>query len=122
MDLAQVVPVLAVGVAVCAAVIDVKGRRVSNRLTYSAIVGGHGLQTALHGWSGLLLGAEGAVVFGGVFLLFYLVRAMGAGDVKLAAALGSIVGVSGTYPVMFATAFAGGALAICFMVLSGRVV
>jgi len=47
---------------------------------------------------------------------------MGAGDVKLAAALGSIVGVSATVPVMLATACAGAALAICFMVLSGRVV
>jgi prepilin peptidase CpaA len=65
---------------------------------------------------------EGSLLFGGVFLLFYLVRAMGAGDVKLAAALGSIVGVSATLPVLFATGLAGGALAVCFMVLSGRVV
>jgi len=50
------------------------------------------------------------------------VRAMGAGDVKLTAALGSIVGLSATLPVMVATALAGGLLAICFMLLSGRVV
>jgi prepilin peptidase CpaA len=122
MNLAQVVPALAVGVAVCAAVTDVKERRIPNRLTYSAIVAGLVLQAALYGLSGLLLSAEGGLLFGGVFLLFYLVRAMGAGDVKLAAALGSIVGVSATLPVMLATALAGAALAICLMVLSGRVV
>ena len=86
------------------------------------MIAGLVLQTALHGVKGLLLSAEGALFFGGMFLLFYLVRAMGAGDVKLAAALGSIVGSSSTLPVMFATALAGAALAVCFMVVSGRVV
>ena len=120
MTLAHVVPVLAVAVAVCAAISDVKERRVPNRLTYSAIVAGLILQATLHGWKGLMFSAGGTLLFGGVFMLFYLVRTMGAGDVKLAGALGSIVGSSATVPVMFATALAGGALAIWFMVLSGR--
>jgi len=118
----QLLPALAVAVGICAAITDVKTRRIPNRLTYSAMVAGLVLQGILYGWSGLLLSVEGGLLFGGVFLLFYLVRAMGAGDVKLAAALGSIVGVSATLPVMLATALAGGALAVCFMVLSGRVV
>jgi prepilin peptidase CpaA len=109
-------------VGVCAAITDVKARRIPNRLTYSAMVAGVGLHSVLQGWNGLLLSVEGGLVFGGVFLLFYLIRAMGAGDVKLAAAIGSIVGVSATFPVMLATAWAGAALAVCFMVLSGRVV
>ncbi len=55
-------------------------------------------------------------------MLFYLVRAMGAGDVKLAAALGCIIGPAASWQVMFATAVAGGTLAIIFMVISGRIV
>src|SRR5438477_10581466 len=121
MNLTQTVPLLAVAVAACAAIVDVKERRIPNRLTYSAVIAGLVLQTALHGVKGLLLSAEGALFFGGMFLLFHLVRAMGAGDVKLAAALGSIVGSSATLPVMLATAVAGAALAFCFMVISGRV-
>src|SRR4029077_11603481 len=69
---------------------------------------------------GVAPGGGGFLLFGGGFVLFYIGRAMGAGDVKLAAALGSIVGSSAALPVMFATALAGGALAIWFMVLSGR--
>jgi len=118
----QILPVLAVAVAICAAIIDVKSRRIPNRLTYSAMVAGVVSHGILYGSKGLLLSIEGWLMFGGVFLLFYVVRAMGAGDVKLAAAVGSIVGVSATLPVMLATAWAGAALAICFMVLSGRVV
>jgi prepilin peptidase CpaA len=109
-------------VGICAAITDVKTRRIPNRLTYSAMVAGLMLQGIFNGWKGLLLSVEGGLLFGGLFLLFYLIRAMGAGDVKLAAAIGSIVGISSTLPVMLATAWAGAALAICFMVLSGRVV
>ena len=122
MNVTQIVPALAVSVAVCAAISDVKERRIPNRLTYSAMVAGLVLQAVLHGWNGLLLSAGGGLQFGGVFLLLYLVRAMGAGDVKLAAALGSIVGSSASFPILVATASAGCLLAICFMVLSGRLV
>ena len=122
MNVAQIIPAAAVAVGISAAITDVKERRIPNRLTYSAIVGGLVLQAALHGWRGLLLGGGGILLFGGVFMLFYIVHAMGAGDVKLAAALGSIVGYPATLPVMYATAVAGGAIAILFMVLSGRVV
>ena len=122
MNWAQFIPPMAVLVAVCAAVSDVKERRIPNRLTYPAMVAGLGLQGVLHGWRGLALGAGGGLLFGGAFLLFYIVRAMGAGDVKLAAALGCMVGPSASLQVLFATAVAGGALAIVFVVLSGRIV
>src|SRR5712691_11854982 len=120
MNMTQIIAALAVAVAVCAAISDVKERRIPNLLTYPALVAGLLLQGILHGWRGLLASGGGGLLFGGVFLLFYLVRAMGAGDVKLAAALGCIVGSSAVLPVMLATALAGGALAIFFMALSGR--
>ena len=122
MNLTPIIPALAVGVAVCAAISDVKTRRIPNRLTYPALLAGLLLQGTLNGWPGLLRGVGGGLIFGGVFMLCYLVRAMGAGDVKLAAALGCIVGSAATAQVMFATALAGGALAVIFMVLSGRVI
>ena len=121
MDSAQLTAMLAAGVAIVAAVTDVKERRIPNRLTYPAMLLGLGLQGVAHGWRGLLLGVGGCLVFGGVFMLFHLVRGMGAGDVKLAAALGCILGPAASWQVMFATAVAGGLLAIAFMVVSGRV-
>src|SRR6202166_3598350 len=112
MNSAQFISVLAVALAVSAAVSDVKERRIPNRLTYPAMLVGLGVQGALHGWQGLLLSVGGGLLFGGVFLLFHFVRAMGSGDVKLAAALGCIVGPAATVRVMFATALAGGVMAI----------
>ncbi|MBZ5491538.1 MAG: A24 family peptidase [Acidobacteriia bacterium] len=121
MNLAQIIPTLATAVAVTAAITDVRDRRIPNRLTYLAMIAGLVLQAAVHGWRGLLQSLAGGLLFGGVFLIFHLVRAMGAGDVKLAAALGCIIGPAGSWQVMFATAVAGGALAILVMVFTGRV-
>lgn len=122
MNSTQFIPVLAVAVALAAAISDGRSRRIPNLLTYPAMVAGLLLQGAMHGWRGLLQGVGGGVLFGGVFMLFYLVRAMGAGDVKLAAALGCILGPSASFQVMFMTGLAGGALAIIFMVFSGRII
>ena len=47
---------------------------------------GFGLRTVLLGWKGLLSGLAGCLLAGGIMFLFYMVRAMGAGDVKLMAA------------------------------------
>jgi len=121
MNLAQLIPVLASAVAVTAAISDVRERRIPNWLTYPTMLAGLALQAAVHGWHGVLLGLGGALLFGGLFLIFHLVRAMGAGDVKLAAALGCIIGPAGSWQVMFATAVAGGALAILVMIFTGRV-
>jgi len=120
MNSAQFMSVLAVAAAVCAAVNDLQERRIPNWLTYPAMLLGLVLQGVLHGWGGLLTSAIGGLLFGGTFFLFYLIRATGAGDVKLAAALGCLVGLGASFQVLFATALAGGVLAIIFMVLSGR--
>ena len=122
MNLNQITALVAVAVALCAAITDSRQRRIPNRLTYPAMVAGLLLQGLTHGWKGLLLSTGGGALFGGVFMLFYLVRAMGAGDVKLASALGCIVGLPAAWQVMFATTLAGGGLAIVFMVFSGRTI
>src|SRR6267143_4939387 len=121
MNSAQFIAMLAVALAVYAAFTDVKARRIPNRLTYPAVLIGLGLQGALHGWKGLLLSASGGLLFGGVLMLFHLVRAMGAGDVKLATALGCMAGLAGSPQLLLATAVAGGALAMVFIVASGRI-
>jgi prepilin peptidase CpaA len=121
MNLTPFIPALATAVAVVAAITDVRDRRIPNRITYPAMIAGLALQIASSGWHGIVQSLAGGLLFGGVFFLFYMVRAMGAGDVKLAAALGCIIGPASSWQVMFFTAVAGGALAIIVMVATGRV-
>lgn len=111
---------LALAVSLVAAVTDVRRRRIPNVLTYTAVLAGLAAQTAVYGLRGLLVGLCGGAVFGGVFLLLYVVRAMGAGDVKLAAALGCIVGLDASVQLMFAVFIAGGVLAVLHMMVMGR--
>lgn len=115
-----VIVALTVAVSLVAAVTDVRWGKIPNVLTYIAMLAGLLLQTVEHGARGLLFSLAGGVLFGGVFLLLYLVRAMGAGDVKLATALGCIVGVAASIQLMLAVAIAGGVLAVLHMLFKGR--
>ena len=121
MDRMNAISVIAVVVAIIAAVIDVRQGRIPNKLTYSALIVGILLQAMFWGWKGVLSGVLGSVLFGGLFLAFYVIHAMGAGDVKLAAALGCLAGIPGSLNLMAATSAAGGILAIIYMVRAGRV-
>lgn len=106
--------------AVVAAVWDVRQGRIPNRLTYGAMVGGLFLRTFLAGWRGALDGLAAGLIGGGVFFLFFLVRGMGAGDVKLMAAVGVWSGLTHLAVVMLSSALAGGILALGYMILRRR--
>jgi len=122
MNWGDAIVALALTVSLVAGFTDLRRRRIPNALTYPAMLAGLALQTALHGGRGLLLSVSGGLLFGGVFLMLYLVRAMGAGDVKLAAALGSIVGLPASFELMLAIAIAGGVLAVLQMLYARRTV
>src|SRR5215471_9472491 len=101
---------LALALAFTAAFFDVKQRRIPNWLTYPGMVSGLVLRGFLFGWKGLIGAVEGFLLLGGIMFLFYAVRAMGAGDVKLMAAVGSLVGPTHGFVVLLATAICGGVL------------
>jgi prepilin peptidase CpaA len=111
----------AVAVAVAAAVSDVSTRRIPNWLTYPALLAGLLLRFSFQGWSGLRSALLGMLVAGGIFMLFYMIRAMGAGDVKLMAAVGCLAGSHWVVGILLASAIAGGAMAVVLMISKGRV-
>src|SRR6516165_767420 len=104
-----------------AAVTDFRRRRIPNWLTLGGVFLGLGLRTAIGGWAGLKLATEGMMLGFGIYFVLYLLRAMGAGDVKLMAAVGAAVGPSNWMAVFTATAMAAGVGAILLMVAKGRV-
>ncbi len=112
--------IVALALAITAAVFDVQQHRIPNWLTYPGMVSGIVLRGVLFGWKGLGSAVEGFAFAGGVMLLFYAVRAMGAGDVKLMAAIGSLLGPRQSVVVLVATAICGGVLAIGYALYRGR--
>jgi len=107
--------------AVCGAVTDIREKRIPNWLTYGGVATALTLRAGLGGWAALKDGLEGVLFCGGIFFLFFFVGGMGAGDVKLMAAVGGFAGGSHAVMVVFATAVAGGVLAIFYVVVKGRV-
>jgi prepilin peptidase CpaA len=113
---------VALAVALVAAAIDLRQHRIPNWLTYPGILVGFALRGIFFGWKGLLSALIGCLVAGGVMLIFYAVRAMGAGDVKLLAAIGALTGPRQAFGVLIATAIFGGILAIIYAISKGRMV
>ncbi len=111
------------GASICAiigAISDVRSNRIPNWLTYGGLALALGLRTAWGGWHGLGQGLAGMLLGGGIFFVFFVVHGMGAGDVKLMAAVAAWVGLHQTFHVLIATAFAGGILAVYYMVFYKR--
>ncbi len=106
---------------------DLARRRIPNLLIVTTlIIGGmtnlFAVQTAEShpdGMAGLLGSVLGALVGLAAMLPLYLVRAMGAGDVKLMAAVGSFLGPLPVLGVTLLTFVAGGVLSLIVALWSG---
>ena len=104
-----------------AAVYDVRYRRIPNWLTLLGVLVGVGLNTFLYrGWQGMRFALLGLALGFGVYFVLYAMRAMGAGDVKLMAAIGSMVGWSDWFGIFVITAIIGGLAALVLVATRGR--
>lgn len=110
---------MALGVALTACVTDVRSRRIPNVLTlggaaaalvfHAVTAEGAGIGTAAMGW---LVGTA-------VFLPFFLLGGMGAGDVKLMAALGAWLGPAEAFAIAIYASLVGGVLALGVALATG---
>ena len=99
---------------------DLRTRRVPNWLTLG--IAGLGFTfAAAHLTSTTLAGAAGGFVVGLVLMLpGHFVGATGAGDVKLLAAVGTLLGPTGVAVAFMYTAILGGVLALVVAIHRGR--
>jgi prepilin peptidase CpaA len=111
--------VLVAGLLV-ATVIDLRSRRIPNALT--ATMAGLGIGLAAAGASGTSVVAALAGFVLGLLLMLpgYALGATGAGDVKLMAAVGAIVGPALVLSAFICTSIAGGVLAIVIAIRRRR--
>lgn len=106
-------------VLIAAAVIDMRRHRLPNVLTVSTALLGIILQCWLQGWSGFLNGLAGFCTGLFLFLPFYAVRWMGAGDVKLMAAVGTFLGWPDSLLAVALTTGAGSIAALSLLAAQG---
>jgi prepilin peptidase CpaA len=112
--------IMAVACALLGAIFDIRSRRIPNFITLPGILIGLLLHLILGGWRQLGLAALACLICGAIFLVFWLAGGMGAGDVKLIAAVGCLAGISGVAYLLISTALAGGVMAIALALWRGR--
>ena len=100
---------------------DLRGRRIPNWLTVPGLVIGVVANTVLGGWSGLKTSLLGAVIGLALLLPFVLLRSLGAGDWKLAGALGSFAGPALLMDLLIGSVFVAGLMAVALIIYKGRV-
>lgn len=119
MELSQwAVTILLVGLVI-AVISDLSTCRVPNKLTLTMAL----VSIALYGWfghwDGVVFALSGLITGLFCFLPMYLFGAMGAGDVKLLAAVGAVVGPGTVFVAALMTVISGGILALVYVTVRG---
>ncbi len=115
-----IIQVLVALMVVVAGVYDIRYRRIPNWLVLPAVLVGFALNAFLYGLTGLKVAGLGFGLAVLIYMPLYALRGMGAGDVKLAAALGALVGWQNWVILFIFSGIIGGVLALVLMLAHGR--
>jgi prepilin peptidase CpaA len=110
----------AVLVAAIAAGMDLRSRRIPNWLTVPGFALGVTANTVFGGWMGLKASLLGALLGLGLLLPFVLLRSLGAGDWKLAGALGAFAGPGLLMDWLIGSVFVAGLMAVALVIYKRR--
>src|SRR6476646_2522394 len=115
-----VLKIALIAVVASAAFYDVRTRKIPNWLNLSGLVLGLGLNTLLLHAHGIMVALLGLGLSLLIYIPLYLIRGMGAGDVKLMAAVGSIAGPQNWLVIFVVTALLGGLVALVVVLSKKR--
>lgn len=105
---------------VYASVIDYRERRVPNWLNAALAVSGIAAQACYFGWSGVGTAFLGMLVGFGLLIVPWTAHGMGAGDVKLMAAIGAWFGPWLTFLGCAAGMLIGGLMGVVIILYTGK--
>jgi prepilin peptidase CpaA len=100
---------------------DVRYRRIPNVFVLVALISGLVANALLDGWGGMAGSLAGCAAGFGLMLILHLFGALGAGDVKLFAAVGAVIGLQRVLPAFLIVLMTGGVLAVLMMLRAGTV-
>ena len=119
-DLLQLQWGAALGASLAAAAIDLRSRRIPNRLTGPTLACGIIWAGFAAGLAGLADGALGCLLLSFPYVLLFVFAGGGAGDAKIMGALGMWLGVRSGAIVLASVALSGVLLALIWAAASGR--
>lgn len=111
-----------VGIVAVAMATDLQSRKIYNWLTFPAMIVGIALSLYMGGLAGAQSSVIGFFVGSAIFLVGFLIGAMGAGDVKLMAAVGAWMGWPATVAAVLYVTVVGGIVSLVAAALNGQLV
>ena len=105
-----------------AAAMDIRSRKISNRLILTGLITGLLIQVEESGWKGagvFLINVSIPIIL--CYLLF-LMRALGAGDIKLFSVIGSIWNVKILFTTIIASFLTAAFLSLCKLLYHGNLI
>jgi prepilin peptidase CpaA len=108
--------------AVIIAYHDVRYRRIPNPFVLATLAAGVAMNAIVEGSHGLYSSVTGCGLAFVLMFLLHIFGAMGAGDVKLFAAIGAVIGAHLVVPTFLVVVLTGGLLAVVSVVRAGTVV
>jgi len=107
-------------IVVPSALFDLKERRVPNFITFPGLAAAIALNVFLYRMPGLWFSLKGLGIAMLIYFPLFMLRGMGAGDVKLMAAVGAAAGWMNWLGIFFLTAIFGGVSALVLIAMRGR--
>lgn len=98
---------------------DVRFRRIPNAFVLATLLSGLILNIN-GGWEGIVASLKGGAFAFGLMLALHIFSAMGAGDVKLFGAIGSVIGVTSVFKTFLVVLITGGVLAVIVSIRNGK--
>jgi prepilin peptidase CpaA len=108
---------LTLAAALLAIFYDLKYRRIPNFITIPSIICGVIIHTISGGITGFYSSISAMLIGVGIFIIFYILGGMGAGDVKFIGGVGALMGLKMMGPILIFTAFIGGVMSLYKIIL-----
>ena len=100
---------------------DARYRRIPNPFVLATLISGLSINFIANGFAGLWTSLAGCALAFALMFALHVFGAMGAGDVKLFAAIGSVVGSALVVQTFLVVVLTGGVLAVVTMIRAGAV-
>lgn len=101
---------------------DVRYRRIPNAFVLATLAAGVAINGIFSGLPGIAESLAGCALGFGLMFMLHVFGAMGAGDVKLFAAIGAVTGVQLVLPTFIVVVLTGGLLALVSVIRAGTLV
>lgn len=109
------IDILLIIILLICVITDIKSRKIYNNVIYPGIILAFIIHAAVSGWDGFLHSFLGFLIGLGLLLIPYLMRGMGAGDVKLLALVGAFKGGAFVFQTFIFMALLGAVIALAIV-------